>query len=386
MRFAVRLPGIPEASPRSHGVPRRDVPGRVHISMAGVSAGRAREARLALARLRIYVPARRAPLTRKRGTDLLHPAGRLIAQAMHQQAPARPQDLPIQPGLGANIPTRTDRAAPGRARHVPDLQVLHPDQVEPTREVRRSLLRPVLAPVRLAGPQPGHRQLDPGAAVGAAPGAGELALQSPQPLLLPPGQAGNVQQLSRRQGRRHRHAPVNAHYLPVTRRRNRLGDHGECDMPAARPIQRHPVGLDARRHGAGPAEPHPPSLRHPYLACPPAQPPHMPGLDGDHPEPLIPLGLAPGRPPGRVGRVEERGHRPGEVPQRLLLHHLAARSQPRVLRPRPGELPTLLQVARGALAAGAPVRVLLHGQVPHVPGMAQWSRSTACWAGVGISR
>ena len=35
LRFAVRRPGYPEASPRSHGVPRRDVPGRVHIRVAG---------------------------------------------------------------------------------------------------------------------------------------------------------------------------------------------------------------------------------------------------------------------------------------------------------------------------------------------------------------
>ena len=39
MRFAVHGPGNPVASPRSHGVPRRDIPGRVHISIAGVTAG-----------------------------------------------------------------------------------------------------------------------------------------------------------------------------------------------------------------------------------------------------------------------------------------------------------------------------------------------------------
>ena len=49
MRFAVHRPGIPEASPRSHGVPRRDVPGRVHVSVAGVAAGHAAEQGLALA-------------------------------------------------------------------------------------------------------------------------------------------------------------------------------------------------------------------------------------------------------------------------------------------------------------------------------------------------
>jgi len=48
VRFAVRWPGSPVASPRSHGVPRRDVPGRVHIRVAGKSAGHAREEGLAL--------------------------------------------------------------------------------------------------------------------------------------------------------------------------------------------------------------------------------------------------------------------------------------------------------------------------------------------------
>ncbi len=45
-------------------------------------------------------------------------------------------------------------------------------------------------------------------------------------------------------------------------------------------------------------------------------------------------------------------------------------AQPRVFRPRLGELPALLQVGRPALPAGVPVGVLLDGQVPHVPGVA----------------
>src|SRR6266567_9195208 len=80
-------------------------------------------------------------------------------------------------------------------------------------------------------------------------------------------------------------------------------------------------------------------------------------------------GLAPGRPPCRVMRMEERGRRLGEIPQRLLLDHLAACGQPVMLGAGSGELPTLLQVAGRALAARMPVRVLLDGQVPHVPGV-----------------
>ena len=62
LRFAVHGPGLPVASPRSHGVPRRDVPGRVHVRVACVSAGGAPEDGLALARPRVHLPARRAAL------------------------------------------------------------------------------------------------------------------------------------------------------------------------------------------------------------------------------------------------------------------------------------------------------------------------------------
>ena len=59
----------------------------------------------------------------------------------------------------------------------------------------------------------------------------------------------------------------------------------------------------------------------------------------------------------------------GDVAQRLLLHHLRAGRQPRVLRPHLGKLPALLQVAGTALAARAPVPVLLDREVSHEPGL-----------------
>jgi len=63
VRFAVHGPGYPVASPRSHGVPRRDVPGRVHISVAGETAGSAPEHGLTLTRVPVHLPARRHWLT-----------------------------------------------------------------------------------------------------------------------------------------------------------------------------------------------------------------------------------------------------------------------------------------------------------------------------------
>ena len=113
MRFAVQGPGCPVASPRSHGVPRRDVEGRVHISVAGVSAGGAPEGGLALARLRVHVPARRAALAGERGSNLFYPPGRLVLQAADQQAPSRGQDAPIQACLLADVPAR---GIPGSSR------------------------------------------------------------------------------------------------------------------------------------------------------------------------------------------------------------------------------------------------------------------------------
>jgi hypothetical protein len=104
----------------------------------------------------------------------------------------------------------------------------------------------------------------------------------------------------------------------------------------------------------------------------PAEPPYipLPSASPHDPESLVPAGLAPRRTPGRVPRVEEGGHRLGEVAERLLPHHLGTCGQPGVLSAGGGELPALLQVARSALAARTPMRVLLDGQVPYEPGVA----------------
>ena len=107
----------------------------------------------------------------------------------------------------------------------------------------------------------------------------------------------------------------------------------------------------------------------PDLPQVPVQAAHVPlpaAPPGD-PEPLVPPGLPPRRAAVRPG--EQAGHGPREVPQRLLLHRLAAPGEPRVARPRGGELPALLQVAGRRTAAGTPPGVLLDREVPHVPGV-----------------
>ena len=267
MRFAVHRPGNPVASPRSHGVPRRDVPGRVHVSVAGVSAGGASEDGLALTRLPIHMPARRAPLARERGFDLLHPAGRFVLQAADQQAPPGPHDAP-----GSARPSaRTFRPGFSRVPLADRVMFLICRSSTLITSNRRAmsvdgLLCPVLTPVRLAGAQPRDSELDPCAAVRAAPGAGELALQPPQRSALPRGQAGRVQQLPGRQGRADRHPAVDADDLPVTWRADRLRDRGEGDMPApgavhASPGRTSPLAVRRGTSGTAPIRPSAPRPR-----------------------------------------------------------------------------------------------------------------------------
>ena len=195
---------------------------------------------------------------------------------------------------------------------------------------------------------------------------------SHQPVPAARAQPWRSQHLAGRQGRADGDSAVGPDDFPVAGSRDRLRDHGKGDVPAPSPVHPHPVGLHARRHRAGPAEPHPSGLRHPHLADVAGHAAHvpLPPAPPHDPESLVPAGLAPRRPSGRVVRVEEGGHRLGEVAQRLLLHHLRACGQPRVLGPGGGKLPAPLQVAWRARPARVPVPVLLDGQVPHVSGVA----------------
>src|SRR5438105_3837491 len=138
--------------------------------------------------------------------------------------------------------------------------------------------------------------------------------------------------------------------------------------PGAPAVKRDAIRLHLRRHRAGPAEPYPSGLWDAHLAHAAGQAAHLTGPDGDNPESLVPAGLPPRRTVMRAVQVICQGL--GEVAQRLLLHHLRACGQPRVLRAGGGELPTLLQVARSARAPRAPMSVLLDREIPNVPGVA----------------
>ena len=286
---------------------------------------------------------------------------------MHHQSPARPQDLTIESRLGKDIPARCVDGPSRRARHLTDLEILDPNQVESARNIGARLLGPVLPPVRLASAHPGDGQPQSVTTVRPPASAGEPTFQVVKPLTLLRGQARGMQQLTSRQGRRHHNAPVNAYGQVVTRRKNRLGNYGEGDMPAPGPVTRHSVRLHASRYDTGPTETHPSGLRYPNLSNLPAEPTHMPRLQGDDPESIVPASFAPCRP--AMGTGEEIRHGLGEVPQRLLLHHLRACGQPGMLFPCGGELTALLKVTWRTRPAPAPMRMLLHSQVPHEPGM-----------------
>ena len=370
MRFAVHGPGNPVASPRSHGVPRRDVSGRVHVGVDLKAAGAAPESRLALSRFRVAVPAARTGLRRVCRIYPLDPAGGLVLQAAHQQPPARPQDSPVEPTLLADIPAWVLSSAFCRRDHVLDPKVLDPDHVETSSDIGAGLLCPVLASVGFAGAQPGEGQPHSPAAIRTPLSAGEFTLQSPKSLLLLRNKARHPQQCARGQGRGHHHAAIDPYRSAVAWTRDGPGNRCEGDMPAPGAVKCYTVGLHAFGYRPGPTEPYPPSLRDPDMADFTGHAAHVPLLAAPHdPESLVPPGLAPRRSPGRVLPVDERGRRPSEVPQRLLLHRLGAGGQPRVLRPSLRELPALLQIAGSTLATWAPVRVLLDRKVPHVSGV-----------------
>ena len=161
MRFTVRSPAQRlEGSPRCHGTPCRDIPGRVHVSVSPVPTGNAPEDRLALTALRRAMPARMAGLRRERGTDLLHPTGRLVLQAYRELAPTTSEDGPVQNRLLPHTLAWTGAVSLGGPGHVLYPQVFDTDQIESTSEIGAGLLHPVLPPINATRLQTRYGCLD----------------------------------------------------------------------------------------------------------------------------------------------------------------------------------------------------------------------------------
>ena len=368
MRFTVHRPPIGEVSPCSHRPSGGDVACSVHVGVAPWRcAGFALEHRLALAVPGSDMPTHRASLRRIRGRNLLDPTTSLVLQPRGEKPPTAAADGPVQPTLLSNPHTGPLDSSPRRADHRGHVECFDPDRVEPARNVRGGLLGPVLAPISLTRLQSCDGQFRTAAPAGATRGPGEPPLQHSQPLRFPASQAGGVKQLTGRQRRRHRYTAVDTDHAAVARTGDRVGDVGECNVPATGPIPSDPVGLDAGGYRPRRAEPYPAHLGHPYPTETAVQPLNVMRFDSDLPESLVYTGFAPRRASVRATEEVASGLR--EIPQRLLLHGLRTSCQPAVFGAGLGQLGALLVVA-GRVASRLPVLLLLDGQVPHVPGVA----------------
>jgi hypothetical protein len=369
LRFAVHGPGSSMASPRSHGVPRRDVRGRVHVRISDETTGGACENGLALARIRIYPPARRAALARVRGINSFDPIRRLFFEQAHRQAPSGTENTPVKACFRPDIPPWVGDVTSGCASHSLDIEILNTDHIESPRQVGAGLLSPVLAPIGLPRFKSRDRRFDPPAPVRTAARPGKPALQPQQAVSLGDYEAWGLKQFPGRQGSRHHYAPVNPNHLPVARIGDRFRYTCERDVPPASGITRHVIRLHPIGHRAGPTKPHPAHLRDPHIAYVTRDATHIPlsAAQSDDAEALVAPGLPPRWPPMRP--IEEVRHGLPEIAQGLLLHRLTTLAQPRVFRAGGSELPRLLKVARRGFPARPPVLVLFNSKVPYIPGV-----------------
>ncbi len=362
MRFAVHRPGYPEASPRSHGMPCRDVPGCVYVSVAGELAGYAGEERLALAVLRTHRPTRRASLRGVGRTYSFYSPGRLVPEAPPEHSPAAGKYLAVESRLRRDIVPRLANSALGGSHHVANLQVLEANDIEAARDSRRRLLAPGFPRISLPGVHTRDGRLHPSTAVRTSLGARQPSLQSREPLLPLGAEAGSGQQLASRKGRRHNDASVDANDRAVAWSTDRSRNRCECDMPTVRSIKGDAVGLRVTRDGLRPTEPNPSGLRHPDLAHAAGQPPDTLRLRTYDPEALVPSGLVPGGL--AVGPLEKMAHGLSEVPKGLLLNGLRTGSQPSKLPAGFSQLAALSREARPGSTARSPMVRLLNCHVP----------------------
>ncbi len=370
MRFAVHRPGSPRPFPRSNRPPGGRVPDVarcVHVGVVAVPANLTQEERLALAILPCDVLAGIAGLRGVSRGNPDHSPGRLRIESRHERPPTGGGDAPVQPGLLPDIPAGGLRGALDRASHGSDIEILHNDQIESAGEICAGLLHPVLTAVGSTRHQPGTGLSDIGPAPGSLLGATESTLQSSTSFDLPWTRPGCGQQLSRGQRRTHHDPPVESDDFSSIRSPNRLRNGSKAHVPATRPIECDPEGLDSLGHRARPTEAHPAHLGDPQLAHSPGHPAHVCRTHRDDPEPLVTSYFPPRR--AALGSDEEASEGLREIPQCLLLDDNRAGSQPGRLLPRVAELSTLLSKTRRARPPGSPVPMLLDCEVPDISRM-----------------
>lgn len=359
--FAVHGLDQRRASSRSHRVPRGDVDGGVQVGVAGVTAGRAPEVGLALARPPIHMPAHRATLRRERRVDLLDPAGGFVLQAAGEHAPARGEDGPVEPGLLTDVPSRLVDGAAGGSGHVADPEVFDSDEVGGACQFGGRLLDPVLPALSVPGPGPGELSFHFYPPVRPTLGTGQAPLQ-PQCRSLGRG----LERAPVRTRRRDRHAAVHADDRPVAGPLDGGRDRGERNVPPPRPVQRDTVRLRIRDR-TGASKLHPPDLRNPHTGPAAVDLLDTLGLSVNNPEPLMYAGATPGR--ALTDPVEELFPCLIEVTQGLLLDSHRPCRKPRDSRSCRGELTRLLHIPRSRRPPPSPHEPLLQPQIPHEPGI-----------------
>jgi hypothetical protein len=368
LRFTVRRPASAEVSPCCHRPSGGDIACGVHVGITRTrAAGDALENRLALAVFRRDMPTCRASLRRVRSWNEFEPPQGLKLQPGNQQPPALATDLPVEATFLRDAGARALRTTARRAGHGRYIQILDADGVEAARHIGGGLFHPVTPAICFTSAQPRNRQPRSCPPVRTASRPGQTLLQPPQSLSFTSTKARNTQQLAGGQRHRHRHAAINTNHAAVIGSRDRFGYGGKSDVPAPRSIQSDSVRLHGVGDAAGPPEPNPTNFRYPYLPVAAAQPLAVARFESDLPESFVLAGLPPRR--ATVGAVEKVAHRLREVSQRLLLDSLRPGRQPIVFGAGPCQLSTLL-VVTGRPAPGLPVLLLLHGQIPHKPGMA----------------
>ena len=138
MRFTVHRPPSGEVSLCWHRPSGGDVACRVHIGITRPrSAGDALEHRLALAVLGRDMPTGAASLRRERSRDPFDAARSFVVEPGNQPAPPLTADRAVEAPLLRNLNTRLVNGATRRAGHRPHVEVLHPNGVEPARQISR---------------------------------------------------------------------------------------------------------------------------------------------------------------------------------------------------------------------------------------------------------
>ena len=358
LRFAVHQLGQRRASSRSHGTPCRDIPCRVQVSIGGIGAGDTAEESLALATLRSNVSARRTTLAGEGGIDWLYSFHSLVFRPSREYRPSGVVDGSIETCLLLDVAPGTVDGALRRADHIRHPEILDPDRVVLAGDGSGRLLHEVLAPVGRTSMELRQPSFRASASIGAEPTPAERTSRFPGVQRLGRLVAGAVGQRESDGD-----ATVDTHDRAVAGTVQRSRDDRECDMPTPGRIQLHAVGIPFGQRSGTP-ESFPANLRYQDPGPTAADLFHPQGSWTDDAETFVSTPLAPCWP--SMAATPPVRHSLREIPQRLLLHRVRARTQPLGCGTSIGQLPTLRHIVRDMLSM-MPIPQLLYGEVPYEP-------------------